>query len=203
MYSIKGELETEYTINKSRFITSIYKVASIDDVKHYLDITKKKYYDANHHTYAYVIGVKNQISKCSDDGEPSRTAGMPILEVIKKEDMTNILVIVTRYFGGIKLGAGGLTRAYAKAATNGINESIKTTLKEICYYEIKIPYNYSKGIELYLKKNTNIVKVDYQVLISYEFYIQKSLMSDLESDLFKLTEYQIKPSLVKEEIIFV
>ena len=108
MKSIQKEITSEIIINKSRFITILTNINDIDKVKEKLEEIKKKYKDATHYCYAYII---NNHEKCSDNGEPSGTAGMPILNVLKQNDLTNILCVVIRYFGGIKLGAGGLIRA--------------------------------------------------------------------------------------------
>ena len=105
----------ELVINKSRFIAYKLELNSIDDVKPFLESLKKEHKKARHICYAYVFNKDMVSEKCSDDGEPGGTAGYPILNVIKKKNLTNTLVAVVRYFGGIKLGAGGLTRAYTKA----------------------------------------------------------------------------------------
>ena len=105
----------ELEINKSRFIAYKLELTSLDIVKPFLEKLKKEHKKARHVCYAYVYSREVISEKCSDDGEPGGTAGYPILNVIKKKNLTNVLVAVVRYFGGIKLGAGGLTRAYTKA----------------------------------------------------------------------------------------
>ena len=113
MKTVKKEVTNEIIINKSKFITIIIPLTTIEQIDDILKNIKNKYKDATHYCYGYVINGKE---KMSDDGEPSGTAGMPILNVIKKHDLTNVICIVVRYFGGIKLGAGGLTRAYSNSA---------------------------------------------------------------------------------------
>ena len=112
----------ELEITKSRFVAYKLELASLDDVKPFLDKLKKEHKKARHICYAYVYNKEVVSEKCSDDGEPGGTAGYPILNVIKKKNLTNILVVVVRYFGGIKLGAGGLTRAYTKACAGVLND---------------------------------------------------------------------------------
>lgn len=112
----------EIVINKSRFIAYKYDLVSLDDVKQILSNLKLEHKKANHITYAYVYNKEVISEKCSDDKEPNGTAGYPILNVIKKKNLTNTLIAVVRYFGGIKLGAGGLTRAYTKAAASLFNQ---------------------------------------------------------------------------------
>ncbi|MBO5955112.1 MAG: YigZ family protein [Clostridia bacterium] len=112
----------ELIINKSRFIAYKLDLTSLDVVKPFLEQLKKEHKKANHVCFAYVYHQDVVSEKCSDDGEPGGTAGYPILNVIKKKNLTNVLVAVVRYFGGIKLGAGGLTRAYTKASAGVLND---------------------------------------------------------------------------------
>lgn len=112
----------ELEINKSRFIAYRLELTSLDIVKPFLEKLKKEHKKARHVCYAYVYNREVISEKCSDDGEPNGTAGYPILNVIKKKNLTNVLVAVVRYFGGIKLGAGGLTRAYTKACAGVLND---------------------------------------------------------------------------------
>ena len=111
----------ELEINKSRFIAYRLNITSLEQVKPFLDQLKKEHKKARHVCYAYVYNNEIVSEKCSDDGEPGGTAGYPILNVIKKKNLTNVMVAVVRYFGGIKLGAGGLTRAYTKACAGVLN----------------------------------------------------------------------------------
>ena len=112
----------ELEINKSRFIAYKLNLTSIEDVKPFLENLKKEHKKARHVCFAYVFNKDIVSEKCSDDGEPGGTAGYPILNVIKKKNLTNVLVAVVRYFGGIKLGAGGLTRAYTKSAAGVLSD---------------------------------------------------------------------------------
>lgn len=109
---------------KSRFIADIFPVDTQEEAIQYIEGVRKKYYDARHHCFAYTIGEKNEVVRSSDDGEPSGTAGHPMLDVIMGAGIHNVLVVVTRYFGGTLLGTGGLVRAYSEAAKEGIKNSI-------------------------------------------------------------------------------
>ena len=131
----------EIVILKSRFITSIYKVESIDEVNDILNKTRKKYYDASHNCYGYILGDRAEIQKCSDDGEPQKTAGFPILDVLKKNEVTNILCIVTRYFGGTLLGAGGLVRAYSESCSECLKKAKLLIKKELNTLIVKLDYS--------------------------------------------------------------
>lgn len=114
-----GIVETE--VKKSRFICSLKRVSTENEAKEFIQSVKKEHWKATHNCSAFVIGEKSEIKRSSDDGEPSGTAGIPMLEVLVKKNLVNIAVVVTRYFGGIKLGAGGLIRAYSHAVSHGID----------------------------------------------------------------------------------
>lgn len=122
-YTIQKDVQTEMNIEKSRFICTLNKVESEAQAAIAISQAKKKYWDATHNCSAYIIGKNMDFQKSSDDGEPAGTAGVPMLEVLRKKDLHNIVAIVTRYFGGIKLGSGGLIRAYGKSVSQAIEEA--------------------------------------------------------------------------------
>lgn len=131
----------EYTEKKSRFIAEVYPVASEEEAFAYLEEVKKRYWDARHHCWAYVIGRNPASERMSDDGEPAGTAGKPILEVIRGKNVTNIFIVVTRYFGGTLLGTGGLVRAYTAASAAALAESVIIT--RIFGYRLNIHTDYT------------------------------------------------------------
>ena len=137
---VKKGGEGLYEEKKSRFIASVYCVGSEDEVNGYIEAARKKYWDARHNCYAFVLGENNEITRCSDDGEPSGTAGKPILEVITRLGIHDCLVIVTRYFGGTLLGTGGLVRAYTNAAKDGIMNSDLVSLRPGVMYTVTTDY---------------------------------------------------------------
>ena len=126
---------------KSRFIATVFSVESEEEALEIVAKMKKKYWDARHNCYAYVIGDNNQVQRFSDDGEPSQTAGKPILDVLLAEQIHNVLVVVTRYFGGTLLGTGGLVRAYSKATKMGLDNSV--LVDKVYGTELKIRLDYS------------------------------------------------------------
>lgn len=121
-FTIKEDAVSEIEIKKSRFICSLKRITSEDEAKAFIQELKKEHWKANHNCVAYVLGEKQEIQRSSDDGEPSGTAGIPMLEVLKKNELINVAAVVTRYFGGIKLGTGGLIRAYSHAVSNALQE---------------------------------------------------------------------------------
>lgn len=187
MKSIKEDITNEIIINKSRFITVLMKINDIDEIEEKLENIKKIYKDATHYCYAYIINNKE---KCSDNGEPSGTAGLPILNVLKQNDLTNILCVVIRYFGGIKLGAGGLIRAYSSSTSIALNKANIVNLVNGFTLTIEFPYENLKQID-YLLKNINIQK-DYQTNITYTFNITEEKLKQIENELINLSKIKLK-----------
>ena len=132
----------EYIVEKSRFIGYAKPIKSEEEAVEFINEIKKKHKDATHNVWAYTVGETMNIQRCSDDGEPQGTAGIPTLEVIKKEDLRDVAVVVTRYFGGIKLGAGGLVRAYTKGAKIGIEAA--QVIQKVKYKEVSIIIDYNQ-----------------------------------------------------------
>ncbi|MBN8048665.1 MULTISPECIES: YigZ family protein [Paraclostridium] len=143
MYKTLHEFGTdEITIEKSRFIGYAKPIKTEEEAVEFINEIKKKHKDARHNVWAYTVGKSMNIQRYSDDGEPQGTAGIPTLEVIKKEDLRDVVVVVTRYFGGIKLGAGGLVRAYTKGAKIGLEAG--KIIEKIMYQEVKIKIDYNQ-----------------------------------------------------------
>lgn len=169
MYSIKKDIENTIILKKSKFITKLYKINNIEETNNILEQLKKEYKDSTHICYGYIV---NGLEKCSDDGEPSGTAGLPILNILKKNNLTNILAVVIRYFGGIKLGAGGLVRAYS----NSVNETLKLSdiieLEEGYLVELEFNYDQIKLVD-YILNNKDIINKEYNDNIIYKFYLNK------------------------------
>ena len=181
--TIEGIAQNEIIEKKSRFITNIFYIESKKEAEEQIKNIKDKYYDARHNCYAYsVLENGTSFEKCSDDGEPSGTAGEPILNVIKKNNLQNILIIVTRYFGGILLGAGGLVRAYSNSAINCIN-SAKIMEKSSGYVlEIKIDYENNEKFKYYCNKNEiRILSTNYDEDITYKIELNEEEYEKLKN----------------------
>ncbi|MBQ7641877.1 MAG: YigZ family protein [Acholeplasmatales bacterium] len=193
MFRIQNEIENTIIIQKSEFITHLYRVESINDVNAILEATKKKYYDATHNCYAYIIGDNQDIQKCSDDGEPQKTAGAPMMDVLKKNNMTNILAIVTRYFGGILLGAGGLVRAYSSSVAEALSKAKLYTTLEVVDFMITTSYSgYNSILNI---KNINITNTSFTDSVIITGYIKKDLFNQLNEILYK---NKIDPEALKK-----
>lgn len=137
---VYGQGSGEYEEKKSRFIASVSPVSGEQEALAFIDCIRKKYYDARHNCMAFVIGRNKELTRCSDDGEPGGTAGKPILEVLLGADVTNVAVVVTRYFGGTLLGTGGLVRAYTNAAKRGLEDAGIATMRYGMEITITIDY---------------------------------------------------------------
>lgn len=141
-YTVKNKAESELSIKKSRFISNVAPVESTDQAEDFILSIKEKYREATHNVYAYLIGHQGLIQKASDDGEPSGTAGRPILEVIKNKNLQNVVIVVTRYFGGKLLGTGGLIRAYGQSAVQGIEAA--NEVEKILHTRLSVSVEYTQ-----------------------------------------------------------
>ena len=189
MKTISNNITHEIEIKNSRFITKIYKINN-SDISNYLESVKKEYPKATHYCYAFIY---NNIKRSSDDNEPTGTAGPPILNVLEKEQLNNILVIVIRYFGGIKLGAGGLIRAYTKSVTEALKEASYQELIEGFKVEIIFPYTDEKQIN-YILSNSDIINKSFNESITYIALVNKETLDKLDN-----YNYQILESLYIEK----
>lgn len=151
--SVNQPFESEQDIKKSRFISRIIPVQTEEDANQALDQIRALESKANHNCFAFILGDHQEIQRASDDGEPSGTAGAPILEVLKREHLTNVLVIVTRYFGGIKLGAGGLIRAYGSSTSLVVQDADLVQLVDQDLLSITIDYQNNDQLNYYLTQN--------------------------------------------------
>lgn len=200
MLRIQKTYENKIVIEKSQFITRIFRVNNIDEVNSILEEIRKKHYDATHNCYAYILGDNAEIQKCSDDGEPQKTAGAPMMDVLKKNNVTNILAIVTRYFGGILLGAGGLVRAYSESVAECLKLAKLYDIKPVTKFMLTTSYSGYNTI-LKVMPYLNIKDVSYTQDVIITGYCDNEKFSNLKDELFK---YKIdSSSLIKIEEGFI
>lgn len=157
-FTVKLEGSDEQVIQKSRFIGYVKRVTSEDEAQQFIQAIKKKHADATHNCSAYMIGEHDQIQKANDDGEPSGTAGVPILEVLKKRQLKDTAVVVTRYFGGIKLGAGGLIRAYSSTTSLAINTTGVVERKRMKKFLVTVDYTLLGKLENELRQSDYLLE---------------------------------------------
>ena len=199
---IKSEIE-ELVEKKSKFIANIFHVESIEQADEKIKLIKKKYYDAKHNCIAYRIIEKGQIlEKSSDDGEPSGTAGGPMLNILQKQNSCNIVIIVTRYFGGILLGTGGLVRAYSDATQKVIQKSEIYHLVEGTEIKITTDYTNLETLKHYFKKNDiNITDVQYSEKIILKVILEKNRKDILIEEIKEKMQNTIKIDILKDKYI--
>ena len=167
--SIKQEVSDIYIVEKSKFIAFILPIVDEVMATSRLNEIKKQYQDATHVCYAFILNDNGVLKyKCSDDGEPASTAGQPILNILKMNNLENVLAIVVRYFGGIKLGAGGLIRAYSNATNLALKKCEESIIKDCPNYKLTFPYNLINQIDNYLKNLDVIIKdKKYEIEVEY------------------------------------
>ena len=196
MNTIKIESTAEIVVKKSKFIANTFQVNSKEEAEEKINEIRKKYYDAKHNCYAYIV---ENIEKSSDDGEPSKTAGTPILDILKKRNLQNVLVVVTRYFGGILLGTGGLVRAYSQAAQDALETSEIVTKVKGERYTIFINYEDQKDV-LYWCKKLDIRIID----TKYDKDVELKLESTKENKEKFLNQVKnIKNCIINEDNIYI
>ncbi len=184
-YTIRHDCQAEIVEKKSKFIANLFYVENKEQAEKIIKETKKKYHDARHHCVAYrIIEDEVIIERQSDDGEPSGTAGAPMLEILKGQNLCNVLVIVTRYFGGILLGTGGLVRAYSDATIKAIESNEKVCK---CYgylLEAEIDYNVIESFKYYCKNNNiNIVDTEYLDVVKCKIELDNNKKEKLLIDI--------------------
>lgn len=171
-YTVKSSGVHEINIQKSRFIAYIRRAETEEQAQSFIAEIKKKHWDATHNCSCYLIGEHDEIQKANDDGEPTGTAGIPMLEVLKKRQLKDTVVVVTRYFGGIKLGAGGLIRAYSHATLEGINATGVVRRDLMRVISITIEYTLLGKIENELRQTAYIIKkIEYLDQVTIHVYV--------------------------------
>lgn len=195
--TIEHEIKNEIVINKSRFITSLKKTETEEEAKAFITYIKDQYKGANHHCSAYTVGDSHQIQKANDDGEPTGTAGVPILETLKKEELHNITAVVTRYFGGIKLGTGGLIRAYQSSVTQAVQLAGKVHIKAAVAYRIAMPYELTGKFEhALLDTSYELIDTRYTDTVGYILHVEAEQCEPFETFVMQMT--QGKAAIKKE-----
>lgn len=177
-----------YEINKSKFLAHVRHVESEEAARDFVLTIRKKYFDATHNCSAWVLGERGDKQKSNDDGEPGGTAGNPILEAIKKNGLTNCVVVVTRYFGGIKLGAGGLIRAYSHTAALGLTAARQVQMTTFKRLALTLEYNFLATVENYLRnKKIRVTGTDYADVVTLEILLLPAQVAGFLTELNDLT----------------
>lgn len=201
-FTIYQNGEHQIEIKKSKFICHLFRIESEEQAKEYIAKIKKEHYKANHNCSAYMLGENFEIQRSTDDGEPSGTAGVPMLEVLKKNQLQNTLAIVTRYFGGIKLGAGGLIRAYSTSVSEALKEIgiVQGKLQQLL--DITIDYHQLGKLQNYLEnEQISIQEINYLEQITVKIAIDINQCESFQNALIDLFNNQLSIQLLNQSYV--
>ncbi|MEZ7744930.1 YigZ family protein [Gemella sanguinis] len=191
--TIKEDSYDEFVEKKSTFITHLIRINSEEEARDFIQKMKKKHYDATHVCSCYVVGDNNEITRANDDGEPSGTAGAPMLDVLVKNNIKNVCATVIRYYGGTKLGTGGLVRAYGGGVINALKNATLVERKDAFEIKLEIDYSLNGKIEYEIDKTNFIVNnIDYTDKLIYTIYVMQEDYSNFETWIANLTNGQFK-----------
>ena len=180
--------EDEIVEKKSRFIATVLPVQTEEEALAFIEKTKKKYWDARHNCFAYIIGERGQLQRCSDDGEPNGTAGKPMLDVLLGNELCNVVVVVTRYFGGTLLGTGGLVRAYSRSVQEGLKQSIIIEKTKGSRITIQTDYNGVGKLQYLLgQRGIPIVDSQYTDVVKLQLLVEEEKITELKEAVTEAT----------------
>ena len=192
----------EIVMKKSRFIATVSPVSSEEEALEFIEGLKKKHWDASHNCFAYIVGTKNPLMRCSDDGEPSKTAGKPMLDILLSHELTNLVVVVTRYFGGTLLGTGGLVKAYQSAALEGLKQSLIIKKELGLRIRLTTDYHLIGKIQYFIgQEEFPILTSDYADVVMLEVLVPTAKVITLEKKITELSNGSILP-IVIEQVYF-
>lgn len=190
-FTVKNEGIYQLVVQKSRFIGYVKRVETEEVAQSFIQEIKKKHHDANHNCSAYMIGENNQIQKANDDGEPSGTAGVPMLEVLKKQNLKDTVIVVTRYFGGVKLGAGGLIRAYGSTTSQAIAAAGVVERKLMQGLSIVVSYSLLGKLENVLRNSDHVLdSINYLEQVEFLVYVRDGEETNFREWITDLTSNQ-------------
>ncbi|MFP4077590.1 MAG: YigZ family protein [Candidatus Izemoplasmataceae bacterium] len=187
MQSIKQPVTHETLIKHSRFIAFLAPVFTKEDAEAFIASVKAEHPDANHHCFAYILGDEGIVQKAEDDGEPSKTAGVPMLETLKKNGLTNTVAVVVRYFGGIKLGAGGLIRAYGKSVSDALEKAVRSERTEVLTLAVVAGFEWIGTVEHLLGEYSDDIRRSYDEAVHYELRLPENKANALREALKERT----------------
>lgn len=201
--TINAEGCGEYTEKRSRFIAKAYHVDSEEEAISIIEETRKKYWDARHCVYAYVIR-NNNLARFSDDGEPSKSAGAPVMDILSREGLCDCLVTVVRYFGGVLLGVGGLVRAYSKSAKEAIEDAGIVTMAKCSVFSVTLPYSdWGKFQNAVKSAGAEITKSEFLENICAEITVESQFSEKLKADITESFNGSLEISLISEKFLAV
>lgn len=192
--TVKQPGEAELVIKRSRFIGRCFPVADEQEALRLLEQVRRQHWDATHNCYAYSVGVSGACARYSDDGEPSGTAGLPMMEALRRSGVTDALVVVTRYFGGILLGAGGLVRAYSAAAAAAVRSAGEVEMRECMRLSLETPYPLWGRVEPLLRERAQLDEVRYEAAVHAAAWVRQEQSDALVRALIDRTDGRVVPA---------
>jgi uncharacterized YigZ family protein len=195
-------VKSELTIKKSTFLGFVFPVESELDVSRILEDLKRTHAGANHYCYAYSIGEHAEIQKYDDDGEPSQTAGFPMMQVVQKQDLTNVLAVVIRFFGGVKLGASGLVRAYTKAISTALKVAHVVSPVQMYHVDVTVAFTFSGSVEHYLRQTVEVKNVSYTTHVTFHVGLNRDVFDGVSRTLTDMTHGQATIEVVDEVLVY-
>lgn len=198
--TITEPCEIKLVIKKSVFYGKLFPVQSEEEAFEILAAQKKQFWDATHNCSAMIIGEDSGFMRYSDDGEPQGTAGVPMLEVLKKSELTNVLAVSTRYFGGVLLGAGGLVRAYSASVADAVKAANKITRTPCLVYEVRLPFKlWGKAESALISAGYAEKSVEYLADVGAQFYVEPERAGHFEKLIAEISAGKVRPALAAEE----
>ncbi len=198
-YIPTGPSETEFTEKRSRFLGHVWRVESEEEARARIDEMKKRYHDARHNCWCYLLR-EPAVERYSDDGEPQGTAGQPMLEVFRREGVTNVCCVVTRYFGGILLGAGGLTRAYSRSAKDALDAAGISVVRRWVAVELAFPYSLYERVKLEVEGAGGLVgETDYAADVTLRALLPAGKVEPFTERITELTAGAVIPAVTGED----
>jgi len=202
--TVRGRGRAEIVVKRSKFIATASPVAAEEDAQGFVDEVRREFWDATHNVYAFVVGEHNEVARSSDDGEPSGTAGRPVLEVIRREDVHYCAVVVTRYFGGTLLGAGGLIRAYSAAAREGLYAAGIARAQPMCEVRFVIEYPMLGKVQNQLAETgVETVDVDYAERVTMRVMVPSDALDLFAKTMTELLSGAFEPQVGEERLALV
>ena len=198
--TIRAAASAEFVEKRSRFIGYISPVTTQEDAAAFIDSIRSKHWDATHNVPAYIIREGN-ICRFSDDGEPGGTAGMPIMDTLIRSEIENALIIVTRYFGGILLGSGGLVRAYSRSAADALSAAGSVTMTPCAEIEFVTDYTRFGGIEGFVRKNSTVRNIEFLENIKFNCLVETKKADAFIADIIERTDGRSAPRMLGEEYL--
>lgn len=199
--TVEREAEIEFTVNRSRFIGYCFPVQTEAAALEHLEAIRRKHWDATHNCYAYAVGERAETARYSDDGEPGGTAGMPMFEVLRQRELTNLLVVATRYFGGILLGAGGLVRAYSRTAAEAAAAAGLVLMQKTAFYTLEVDYPLWGKVESFLRGGYQVHELEFLERVYVTALVPPGREEAFEKGCVELSDGRIRP-VFKESLFW-